>query len=74
MSNILPFDDRFDATDLTIEQIRMAVRHRGWSGMQIDGDQWFRTGRLIVYRLSSAYLDRMDRLTRHGSGLCRSVS
>lgn len=52
MSNVLPFERAFVATDMTIDEIREKAREKGWPGVHIDMDGYLATGVLMVKRLT----------------------
>lgn len=52
MSNVIPFDVTFDATDMTHNELREKVREKGWPGCHLDIAGWRRTGILLVKRLT----------------------
>ena len=52
MGAVIPFAVEFDATDMSIDAIREEARERGWPGIHIDIDDFKKTGKLIVRRLS----------------------
>jgi hypothetical protein len=52
VGTVVTFDQSFDGTDMTIEEIKMEARMRGWPGMRIDGVKFNETGILTVMRMS----------------------
>ena len=52
MSNVIPFDVVFVATDMTVHEVRETARERGWPGVHIDMDKYMTTGVLTVKRLT----------------------
>jgi len=52
MAEILEFSGSFDATDLTIKQIRQKCRDMNWPGFRINAEGFMNTDRLIVERMS----------------------
>jgi len=52
MSNILPFERAFIATDMTVDEIRQTARAKSWPGIHICSEQWLATGILVVERLT----------------------
>jgi len=52
MSNILPFERAFDATEMTVGEIRQTARTKGWPGVHIEMDNFLATGVLLVTRLT----------------------
>ena len=56
---ILKFKREFDATNMTIEQIKAKARELGWPGLRIDANRFHETGVVMVSRMSrkAAYGD-----------------
>jgi len=52
MSNVIPFERAFIATDLTVDEVRERVREKGWPGCHIDIDEFKKTGVMVVKRLT----------------------
>ena len=52
MSNVLPFDVTFVATDMSINEVREIAREKGWPGVHIDMNGYRLTGVLVVKRLT----------------------
>ena len=64
IAEIIALDRTFDATSMTIEEIRREARERGWPGLRIDAEEFNKTGKLIVERMSrkAAYAELSGRL------------
>ena len=43
----------FDATNMTIDEIREEARNRNWRGLRINTEKFARTGVLTVLRLNN---------------------
>ena len=56
-AKIIAFDRAFDATNMTIEEIRAEARSRGWPGIRIDAVKFNEGGVLIVERMSKRRAD-----------------
>lgn len=55
MGDVVRLDIQFDATVMTCDEIRQDARQRGWPGISINADEFQKTGRLIVRRLSKKH-------------------
>ena len=54
---VMTFDHHFDGSDMSPDEILLEAGKRGWPGLRIDGDDYFRTGRTIVYRMTRRQVD-----------------
>ena len=49
---ILPFENHFDGTHMTPDEISREARKRGWPGIRLDADEIHRTDKVIVRRMT----------------------
>lgn len=52
MDNVVQFTHKFDATDMTYEQMKQRARDLGWVGIRIIAKDVIETDRVIVRRIS----------------------
>lgn len=52
MDNVVQFTHKFDATEMTYEQMKQHARDLGWIGIKIVAEDVLRDDRVIVRRMS----------------------
>ena len=53
MCEVLKFDDKFDASGMTMMDMKREIQRRGWTAGRIDTERFMKEGRQIVLRVSS---------------------
>ena len=52
-AEVLAFDHEFDATNMTLMQMKQEIHRRGWTAGRIDTERFMKDGKQIVLRVSS---------------------